>query len=370
MLNPLASAGGEEATTGQETPSSGEANGHDFWQAFEPRARLVGRLGSERLADATQSELSAENVRLALRWDPSRWFRAEVECDVVDGSPLKDAYLRVRGRRFGVKLGQFKPPSSSIELESRFDLPTADRELVNEVLVDHMGWAGRRPGIEVTWEATRTVGARVGVFQASHTLGDRVGSASFNNVVPLRDTSLHTLIAAGRLAYSRGRAELGVHGEWRPAAPVPGAGWRRFWAVGSDFSWSDKPKRGGRRIWGDAMVGASWQDSSAFDGDPAVFLSARLIAAWRRGGRKTGVFYLEPYVAGGLVDPDTTVRADVIWDVAGGLNAGFWRRLRFTLEGRHRAYGRNVPPALGLLRWTGEPPLAGSGVILQVGTYY
>jgi hypothetical protein len=366
----LASADEGQAAGGVEASTTSATAPHGFWRSFEPHARLVGRVGAARMAGATETGYDTENLRLALRWNPTGWFRAEVEYDVADGTPLKDAYLRVRGERFALKLGRFKPPSSSIELESRFDLPTADRGLLYDVLVGHMGWAGRRPGIEVAWEASKRVDARFGVFQASHTRGERVGSASFDNLVDLRDTSLETLAAAGRLAYSPGRAELGLYGEWRPAQPVPGEGYRRFWAAGSDFSWSEKPKRGGRRIWLDAMVGSSWQDYSAFDDDPAVFFSARVIAAWRRAGRKTGAFYLEPYVAGGFLDPDTTMRADVIWDVAGGLNIGLWQRLRLTLEGRQRQYGRNVPPALGLLKWMGEPPLSSSGFVLQVGTYY
>jgi hypothetical protein len=370
LLVPWASSDDGQTASGVEIATASETATRGFWRNFEPHARLVGRVGADRVAGATETGYDTENLRLALRWNPTEWFRAEVEYDVADGTPLKDAYLRFRAKSLAIKLGRFKPPSSSIELESRFDLPTADRELLYDVLVGHMGWAGRRPGIELAWAASKHVDARFGVFQASHTLGNRVGTASFDNLVKLGDTSPDTLAAAGRITYSRSRAELGLYGEWRPAEPVPGAGYRRFWATGSDFSWSDKPKRGGRRIWLDAMIGSSWQDTSAFDDDPAVFCSARLIASWRRGGRKTGAFYLEPFVAGGILDPDTTMRADAIWDVVGGLNVGLWRRLRLTLEGRQRQYGRNVPPALGLLKWMGEPPLSSSGFILQVGTYY
>jgi hypothetical protein len=358
----------EGAEEGTPAAPEGGTRRKGFFGAFELHARLIGRGQSTREGDVTESEDSTQNARLSLRWNPARWLRAEVEYDAAENRHFKDVNVRFRTRALRIKVGQFKPPLSSIERQSRWDLPTADRGLVNFVLRDAMGWGGRRPGVEVTWRLSKSLEASAGVFQGSHVRGDRIGTTSFNNIVKLKDTTVQALQAAGRIAWSRGRTEVGLFGEWRGAEPTPGLGYERFWMAGADFKWSDKPKRGGRRVWADAHVGSNWQDWNAFDQHPTTFLAGRIVGAWRRGGHKTAAFYVEPYVMGGLVDPDTHIRSDVVWELSGGVNVGLWQRLRATLEAQHHVYSRNVPPALGLLTWsTSGPPLGRDILVFQLG---
>jgi hypothetical protein len=77
--------------------------------------------------------------------------RAAVEWDQAPGRHLKDAYVVLRGGPVALQGGQFKPPIAPLERESRWDLPSADRGLLSEVLVGDFGVAGRRPGVALEW---------------------------------------------------------------------------------------------------------------------------------------------------------------------------------------------------------------------------
>jgi hypothetical protein len=69
----------------------------------------------------------------------------------------------------------------------------------------------------------------------------------------------------------------------------------------------------------------------------------RGIGAWRRGGVLEGDVYVEPYVLGGLIDPDSRFQDDSVAELTAGVNVGMWRRVRVTLE-------------LSLTRTGGAPP--------------
>ena len=342
------------------------------WHNLELRGTFLAH-GEHVLPSApgAETDYDADKLRLSLRYRPTHWLRAELEGDAADHPYLKDAFVRIRFGPWRLRAGQFKPPVSSYELESQWDLPATDRGLVNDVLVDAMGIAGRRPGLEVTF-ATRArwdTDTTVGMFQASHVRGDRIGDEGFDNLA--RTASGNTLKMAGRVALSRKSFEAGVFGELRPAEPVPGEGTSRYWAAGFDLKWIDKPKRGGRRLWVDGFVGSSWQDDDAFDGSPTTFLAARLLAAWRYGGHHAGAVYLEPYATASVVDPDTFIDHDVMGEIAGGAAFGLWDRARLTIELQRRKVEANVPLSLGLFAWSDDkPPFAKTRLVLQVGAAF
>jgi len=75
-------------------------------------------------------------------------------------------------------------------------------------------------------------------------------------------------------------------------------------------------------------------------------VAGRAILAWRLGGRKDGKRYLEPYAMFSAIDPDAGTGHDLVWEAAGGVNLGFWRRARVQVEVEARRTSRNTPPGL------------------------
>lgn len=335
------------------------------WTRFELRGRLLVRGWTDRENGESTSDFDAENARLELRWRPATWLRGVVEYDQAEDRHLKDAYFAFRTGRFEVRAGQFKPPVSPIQMESRWDLPSADRGLLSDVLIGAFGIAGRRPGVQVEWDQKGgPLVAMAGVFRASNVRGDRIGDEAFDNFVNDWDA----LKATVRLAWRKRRFETGASFDLRPAEPVPGEGYRRFWTASADLTWS--ARRGGPRVWAEGHAGSSWQDSDAFDGATATFLAGRVLAGWRFGGRKKRDLSIEPYVASTWFDPDASVREDLMWEVAGGVHLGALAHLRLTLEAQHRGVARNAPLSLGLFPLGDGPPSSRTRLVAQLGAAF
>jgi Phosphate-selective porin O and P len=348
-----------------EAPAASETPDRFRWTRFELRGRVLVRGWTDREDGQSRSDFDAENARLELRWRPATWLRGVVEYDQAEDKHLKDAYFAFRGGRFEVRAGQFKPPVSPLQMESRWDLPSADRGLLSEVLIDSFGIAGRRPGLQVEWDqAGGPFVARAGLFRASSVRGDRIGDGAFDNLA--RDWQ--AVKTTGRLAWRHRRVETGVSFDLRPAEPVPGEGYSHFWTAGADFTWSRR--RDGPRAWAEAYAGSSWQDSNAFDGESATFLSGRVLAGWRFGGRKKRDLAIEPYAAGTLFDPDTSIREDLLWEVAFGIHLGALGHLRLDLEAQHRSVARNAPLSLGLFPLGEAPPSSRTRLVAQLGAAF
>ena len=335
------------------------------WTRVELHGRLLLRGFTDSEDGETSSDFDAENIRLELRWRPARWLRGAIEYDQGEGTHLKDAFLAFERGRFEIRAGQFKPPVSPIQMESRWDLPSADRGLLSQVLVDSFGIAGRRPGVQVAWdEKGGPWGAAAGVFRASNVRGDRLADEAFDNLAD----DWGALKATGRLAWRQRRLQFGAAFDLRPAEPVPGEGYSHYWTAGADLTWS--ARRRGPRVWAEGYAGSSWQDADPFDGDPATFLAGRVLAGWRFGSGKEKDLALEPYAAGSLFDPDASVREDLLWEIAGGVRLGAFKYLRLVLEAQHRDVSRNAPLSLGLLPFGGRPPSSRTRLVAQVGAAF
>jgi len=360
---PKEQAAPAEDATSDSSDATAEEEAGFRWRRFELRGRAIVRAQSIQEESRSQSDVSAEDARLTLRWRPARWLRGELEYDAAGNRGLRDAFVRVRHGAFALRGGQFKPPMSAIEMDSRWDLPVSERGLLSDILEDAMGIVGRRPGLQASFSPRGSdLTARLGLFRASSVRGDRIGDEAFDNLA--KDWALK---ATGRVSWQRRRLEVGLSGDWRPAEPRPGEGYERFWTASLDASWSQRPRRGGLRFWVEGLVGSSWQDANAFDGEPATFVAGRALGAWRHGGRRRREFYVEPYTAISLFDPDASVRDDLLWEIAGGLNVGSWDRLRLTLEMQHRGVGANAPLSLGLFGAGAAPPLSRTKLVAQIG---
>jgi len=365
-LASLSRAHAQEVPPTPEAPAvASEAPDHFRWKRFELRGRVLVRGWTDREDGESTSDFDAENARLELRWRPAGWLRGVVEYDQAENKHLKDAYFAFRTGRFEVRAGQFKPPVSPLQMESRWDLPSGDRGLLSEVLIDTFGIAGRRPGVQVEWDQRGgPFVARGGVFRASNVRGDRIGDEAFDNVAK----DWEAVKATARLAWSRKRLEVGAAFDLRPAEPVPGEGYRHFWTAGADLTWS--ARGGGPRVWAEGYAGSSWQDADAFDGDDATFLAGRVLAGWRFGGKKKRDLSVEPYAAGTLFDPDASVREDLMWEVSGGVHLGALGHLRLVLEAQHRSVARNAPLSLGLFPLGGRPPSSRTRLVAQLGAAF
>jgi hypothetical protein len=368
-------AGGTERELAQEpspTPPPAEGEGESEappeeepsfqWTRVRLNGRAIGLWRSVRQDELSESEFDLENARLTLNWRPARWLRGQIEYDPAMNRKLKDAFVRLRGDLFSLRGGQFKPPLSVVAMDSRWDLPISDRGQLDDILRDSMGIVGRRPGLQLGYQPRGgDLDVFAGVFRASSVRGDRIGDGSFND---LADDWAAKVTA--RVQYQKRRLRLGVNADWRPAEPVPGEGYSRFWTLGADVAWRQRRRDAGWRVWGEGFVGSSWQDSNPFDGIDTTFVAGQAIGAWRHGGKKRKAFYLEPYALFSVMDPDTRVRDDLLWEAAGGVNVGRWDQLRFTAEVQRRSVAPNAPPSLGLV-FADTPPFARTVLVLQVG---
>jgi hypothetical protein len=339
------------------------------WRRFELRGRALGDVYRETAGGETRSDVDADSLRLELRWRPARWLRAVVEADAAEEPHLKDAYVALRGGRSELRAGQFKPPISPVQMASRWELPSVDRGLLDDVLVEAFGIAGRRPGLQAQWNQKKgPLVAMAGVFRASNVRGDRIGDESFDNLA--KDWG--AVKATGRLAYAKKRLELGASFDLRPAEPVPGEDRRHLWTGSFDLTWSRKGR--GPRAWAEAYAGRSWQDADAFDGRDATFLAGRTIAGWRFGDEdaKAGRARIsaEPYFSGSLFDPDASIRDDLAWEVAGGVHLRALGHLRLTLEAGRRTGSRNTPLSLGLFAAGTRPDAPRTRLAAQLGAAF
>jgi hypothetical protein len=356
-----------EAPSGSASPASDSPDapqGGFRWRRVELSGRVLARGFRESEDGATVSTTDVENARLELRWRPSRWLRGVVEFDLAEDRHWKDVYVGLRSGRFEIRAGQFKPPISPVQMASRWDLPTADRGLLSEVLFFAFGIAGRRPGAQIEWDQKGGAwSAMGGLFRASSVRGDRIGDEAFDNFAKGKDAWK----ATGRLAYGPKRAEIAMSFDLRPAEPRPGEGMRRFWTTGVDLVF--KAKGVGPRVWAEGYLGSSWQDANAFDGDDALFVAGRVIAGWRLGDEKKGGVSAEPFLAGTLFDPDASVQADLLSEVGGGVHVGAFRHFRLTLEAQRGSISRNAPLSLGLFL-PGQRGEARTRLLAQLGAAF
>jgi hypothetical protein len=141
----------------------------------------------------------------------------------------------------------------------------------------------------------------------------------------------------------------------------------RYWTAGADVYYEHLFDNGGLRVWLDGISGASWYElaSKPPDGKDAVFVAGRALVAYRFGGMTDEAFYVEPYALGSVLDPDAQVTTDFLWEGVLGVNVGYWKRARLTLQGEINKGQRNFPEGY----FVGPPPDR-VGLILQAGVAF
>jgi hypothetical protein len=152
-----------------------------------------------------------------------------------------------------------------------------------------------------------------------------------------RDELALDYVARASLAWgSPGHSfELGVGGSLRLLSELPLTPPSRYWAGTIDATLDHTfAAGGGVRLWVESFVGTN---SSAFDttpettGDPEI-AAVRGLLGWRVGGVEKGEWYLEPFLLASMLDPNLANANDGVWEVAGGLGFGAWKRWKLQVQ--------------------------------------
>jgi hypothetical protein len=322
------------------------------------RVLLRGTLADQEGAART-TDLELASTRAEVRYERD-WLRIVIEAELTRRSLLRDAYARVRSGGLRLKAGQFKVPVSIVQLDSIWTLPVLERGLLDDVLVDRMQVGGRRPGLALELAGTKqdlAPSIELGIFQGSAATGDFLDEAA-----------LGAQSIAARAGLSPKPFDVAVFGELRSVVVIPGEDLQRYWSAGADAKLDLELAGGyGLRLWAEGIGGSSWYDDDLFDERRATFIAGRAIGAFRLGGEKRGRGYVELFTMLSAIDPDTHIVDDRLWEATGGVNAGWWKELRFTLQGEVRRADRNVPPLLDAL---GPIRSDRQALLLQVGAAF
>jgi hypothetical protein len=226
---------------------------------------------------------------------------------------------------------------------------------LNELLLDGLHIAGRRPGLELTWEGDFEPYPRVraGVFQGS----------TIEGVLPDFGEPL-AVGAVLRLEVGQEPIELGASAEWRAVQLSLDRPGQRFWAAEVDGTIDREWSNWALRVWGEGWLGTSWWDEEPLSHPLAVFAAGRAIVAMRHGGLEKDEWYVEPFAMGSLFEPNTGVRDDLIYELVAGVNVGIWKRLRLGVSGQWSRGSRNTPV---LLSASSPVLLLGRSIIAQLG---
>ena len=308
-------------------------------KAKKPKFVLNGRVFvretfSDDGAGNWGAQTSIASARLGLRYHWKKYLRARLEVELRKSAKLRAAYIDLEPvDELTVRAGLFKIPLSPMELTSSWDLPVADRGLISTILRDRLQVAGRRVGAAVAWTPGASEDkddpwqfrARAGYFQGVDDLGDLLDATAAD--------------AFGKVGAARlDLGPFGATGEIRQGRPDVLGPIRTAWAASADAT----VDLDGVRLWLEATVGSSWLVAEPTR-ERALFVEARGLIATRLGGAKAGAVYVEPYVMGGIVDPDRELADDLVFETTAGINLGMWKRWRLQVELEIWRFARNVP---------------------------
>jgi hypothetical protein len=122
--------------------------------------------------ESPSHRFSLRRARLFAILAPADWIEAQVDFEVSDSPSVKDAFADLKlAKWFRVSGGQLKKPFSLIELTGPGKLPLIERGIVNDRIVDTLGFGGRDQGL-VIWGKKKPVRWALGGFNGSGTLDE------------------------------------------------------------------------------------------------------------------------------------------------------------------------------------------------------
>lgn len=299
---------------------------------FEARESVGTRRGETR--GPWTGETSLARAEVGIGWKHEN-VKVVVEADLADEAEIKDAWARLDLGAAAVRAGRFKMASTGLESESSWTLPTATRGDLHDALEDALQISGRRTGVSVSTRSKSKLRpeAMLAAWQALGADGDpRRGG----------DSDLFGQCAGARASISPGPVTAGAFAAWRSVEPYLGSQPERHWAGGADVALD---LDAGLRAWVEGFAGSSPLTFEADDAR-ATFAGARAVLGWKIGGAKKDAAFVEPFAMAGALDPDLETRADLMTEIALGVNAGRWDRWRVQLQVAETRLESNLPASI------------------------
>jgi len=369
------------AKAGKDKDETPAREDHGRFGSFELKGRVYARAEYDRrnaviLDDMLQPvartidslDFSVPTARLSLHYHaPMEWLTAVAEIDISGKPDMKDGYIQAKDTHFIVRAGQFKVPVSAMESTSPWTLPMVRRGLLHDVLTDRMDYGGRRPGVIVGFrDRSMALHPRltVGAFQGSYMSDDPTPLERETDLLNATKLASQSFVARGEVEVLG--ADIGAYYENRVGSPALFQTYR-YWTAGADLYYDHVFDNGGLRVWIDGIAGSSWYEvaNKNPDGKDVLFVAARALVAYRFGGTTDEALYVEPFALGSALDADADVTSDLLWEGVVGVNVGYWKRARLTLQGEMNKGQRNFPGGV----FVGPPPDR-LGIILQAGVAF
>lgn len=287
--------------------------------------------------------------------------RAHIEVDAASGKvKTKDAFAELDlPHGLTLRAGAFRQPTSAIESTGATTLPTVDRGFGSSIYSDGLEISGRRTGAVLGWKPKHLAGFKIvaGAFQWQTAAGDTQPG------LVTQGLGLNALVRAEQKI--RHGVEVSAWASTRRPHDVNGALVKRRWAAGVNLE-LNFDKVCGPRAWVEFASGSSALDASPASNAVPHFISARSIAAWRFGARDGHAWFIEPFVAGTLLDANVADSGDMLLEGALGVNVGRWQRWRLQVQGETRSIASGRPNRLA-----GDAPLAERiAIITQLGVWF
>ena len=305
----------------------------------------VDSMGVPGTRDLNAIDLSVPSARFRVDYQaPWEWLNGQIEVEFAGKPDMRDGYVQAKGKNVAFRMGQSKMPVLAMQMESPWVLPLVRRGLIHDLTVDWLDVAGRLPGAMLTVrEKFGDIKPRLflGAFQARRfTEIDADGSATPTWSGSFRSRPEARGARSGRRRQRGDRRGVRAPDRLTGVQPAPAS-------VDRGRRCDGQPRVRDRwpRIWVDGLAGASWYElaSKPIDDKDATFVAVRALVAYRFGGVVPAAPYIEPYLFGGVFDPDVEIASDLAWEATAGVNFGFYGRARATLQAEMDRGQRNFP---------------------------
>jgi hypothetical protein len=287
------------------------------------------------------NELSVDSVRANIDLRKYGWLRVGIEVTFEEDGDigLDDVFLRIgRGAGLSLEIGHFKRPMSPIRLASRWDLPVAERGIINENIdvpgfTVPLGLGGRSEGIMARYQIDTGIRPdfKLGLFNAELPRPDGGG----DDPADLADNLLRDVYGRASIEPIDG---LEIGGSASLVTRASDGSELESALIGSlDVTVSTDQFR----VWLEGFAG----QTTFFDGvdSSGTLLAFRLLAAPRFDDPFPHIGRLEPFAIVSVLDPTDESTDNRAIEYGGGISARFKKLLRLSIQYTYAAYDDNFP---------------------------